>query len=164
MNLTLVTVVFDPETGAFPPSPLDRVEGEVVSVVEHFFAHAGLPHLLLVVHHRPPSVREQTGRARPHVQGGAPTLTDEERAVFDRLRAWRQGRAQADGVPVYVVMNNAQLAEIARRCPTSLSSLRQVEGIGDSKAGRYGKDVLEVVTGKSTPSSQAAPIEEESHE
>jgi hypothetical protein len=48
-----VTVSLDPETGVFPAHPLDGIDGEILSVVEHFFHFAGLPHLLLVVHHRP---------------------------------------------------------------------------------------------------------------
>src|SRR5207344_2014715 len=37
--------------------------------------------------------------------------------VFDRLKEWRRKRAQADGVPAYVVFHDRTLAEIAeRRC------------------------------------------------
>ena len=49
MDLRLVTVAFDPETGCFPEQPLKDVEGEIVNVVEGFFHHAQQPHLLLVV-------------------------------------------------------------------------------------------------------------------
>lgn len=47
MQLKLIIQPFDPETGGFPPDPLLNIEGEVVHVVEHFFQHSGLPHLLL---------------------------------------------------------------------------------------------------------------------
>jgi len=41
MQLRLVTVAFDPVRGEFPPEPLAGVEGEVLSVVEHFFQSGG---------------------------------------------------------------------------------------------------------------------------
>ena len=37
MKLRLITVAFDSEQGGFPADPLASVEGEVISVVEHFF-------------------------------------------------------------------------------------------------------------------------------
>ena len=74
--------------------------------------------------------------------------------MFERLRAWRRGRAEADGVPVYVVLNNAQLLEIARRRPTSPAAFRAIEGIGESKAGRYGADILQAVAATATDQPQ----------
>ncbi len=41
MKLKLITVAFDPESGGFPQEPLCDVEGEVLSVIEHFFEHSG---------------------------------------------------------------------------------------------------------------------------
>ena len=37
--------------------------------------------------------------------------------VFDRLKGWRRKRAEADGVPAYVVFSNKTLEEIAVRSP-----------------------------------------------
>ena len=38
-------------------------------------------------------------------------LKPEEFEVFSRLREWRKGVAEKEGVPVYVVFSNEQLAE-----------------------------------------------------
>lgn len=43
MQLKLLTLAYDPENGGFPSDPLDEIEGEVLSVVEHLFHHGGLP-------------------------------------------------------------------------------------------------------------------------
>lgn len=50
MKLRLMTAAFDPEQGGFPADPLAEIEGEVLSVVEHFFHTDDRPHLLLLVH------------------------------------------------------------------------------------------------------------------
>jgi len=93
LDLRLVTVSYDAESGAFPQAPLADLRGEIVSVVEHFFFHDGLPRLLLVVQHHPPE--ERVG-ARP--KGGSPPKADprrelspDEAQIYDRLRAWRSG-------------------------------------------------------------------------
>lgn len=143
MLLTLVTVALDPDTGTFPAQPLAELDGEVVSVVEHFFHHAGLPHLLLVVHHRGAPAEPRTQRTRK--ASVRSELTPDEQGLFDRLRAWRNGRAQADGVPPYVLLTNRQLAAVARRRPTTTAALREIDGIGDGKVGRFGRDLLDVL-------------------
>ena len=157
MRLSLITVALDPETGQFPAEPLDAVPGDVLSVVEHFFHFAGLPQLLLVVHHR---VRESgAGRKAP----GRPARTDPAAALspaarerYEQLRAWRRGRAEADGVPVFVICNNRQLATIARLGPTTKQALRQVEGIGERKAGRYGAAILAITAGDGSDATMSA--------
>ena len=143
MKLVLVTVAFDVATGAFPPDPLGAIDGEVVSVVEHFFVQSGVPHLLLVVHHRPRAAsRDKTS---PRDDGPRSTLTDDERALYDRLRTWRTGRAQVEAVPPYVVFSNRQIAAIARLRPVSATALAAIEGIGEAKVAKFGHDVLAVV-------------------
>lgn len=147
MKLRLITVAFDPEQGGFPAHPLAEIEGEVLSVVEHFFHTDDRPHLLLVVHYRP--AREVRAapppQARPADPGVRAELSAPERDVFDRLRTWRNSRAVAEGIPPYVLLTNRQLAEVARRRPTTLTALREVGGIGEAKAGRFGADLLAVV-------------------
>ena len=148
MRLKLVTVAFNRDFGAFPEDPLQGVEGEIVSVVEHFFSVDGIPHLLLVVQHRD---ADATTPLKGRKSRRGPDLSDEETAVFEKLRAWRNGRAEADGVPPYVVASNAELAGIARRRPATIAVLREVDGIGEGKAARYGTDILALLSDGQAP-------------
>ncbi len=67
--------------------------------------------------------------------------------LFDRLREWRRLRAQADGVPAYVVFHDATLAAIAEERPDSRAALATISGIGPTKLERYADELLEVVAG-----------------
>jgi DNA helicase II / ATP-dependent DNA helicase PcrA len=62
--------------------------------------------------------------------------------LFAALKAWRRERAQADGVPAYVVFHDRTLQEIARRRPGSLAALSAVSGVGPAKLERYGDELL----------------------
>lgn len=155
MQLKLVTVALDPVTGGFPEDPLAGIEAEPLSVVEHFFHHDGLPHLLLVVHLRPLDQHKRQSGARLRDAGPRAELALDERELFDRLRVWRNGRADADGVPPYVVLTNRQLADVARRRPTTLAQLHEIAGFGDAKTERYGPGVLEVVAREPTTPPEA---------
>jgi DNA helicase-2/ATP-dependent DNA helicase PcrA len=62
--------------------------------------------------------------------------------LADQLRSWRRKRAEADGVPAYVVFNDRTLAALSERRPRSRGELLAVEGIGPSKLDRYGDELL----------------------
>ncbi len=145
MKLRLITLTMNPDTGGFPSEPLADIEGEVMSVSEHFFVHGGMPQLLLIVHYRE-KTRDRVQRGKSPIKPADPgiraVLSDPEKVVFDRLRAWRNGKAQSEGVPPYVLLTNQQLGDIARRHPTTLTELREVEGIGEAKAARLGRELL----------------------
>jgi DNA helicase II / ATP-dependent DNA helicase PcrA len=66
--------------------------------------------------------------------------------LAEQLRAWRRKRAEADGVPAYVVFNDRTLAALSRRRPRSRGELLAVEGIGPSKLDRYGDELLALLT------------------
>jgi DNA helicase-2/ATP-dependent DNA helicase PcrA len=87
------------------------------------------------------------GRVRPRaVASGMPrTGRASVRAdgpLAEQLRAWRRKRAEADGVPAYVVFNDRTLAALNERRPRSRGELLAVEGIGPSKLDRYGDELL----------------------
>lgn len=72
-------------------------------------------------------------------------LSPEDFAVFSRLREARKKLSEERSLPVYAVLTNEQLAEIARRRPSSVSALKEIEGIGDSRAATFGPAFLEAM-------------------
>jgi len=90
-----------------------------------------------------------SGRVRPRAvasgmtRGGrSGTQARADGPVADALRAWRRKRAEADGVPAYVVFNDRTLAALAERRPRSRGELLAVDGIGPAKLDRYGDELL----------------------
>ncbi|MGO9178733.1 MAG: ATP-dependent helicase [Candidatus Limnocylindrales bacterium] len=78
------------------------------------------------------------GVQRPeHQPATAPDL-----ALLGRLQSWRRERAHRDGVPAYVVAEDATLAAIAESHPASIEALRHVRGIGPVRLERYGAEIL----------------------
>jgi len=72
-------------------------------------------------------------------------LSVDDGPLMIALRAWRTGRARADGVPAYVVAHDQTLAAIADLRPASLAALRRVRGMGPTKLDRYGEEILAVI-------------------
>ncbi|ADV65718.1 HRDC domain-containing protein [Deinococcus maricopensis] len=74
-------------------------------------------------------------------------LTDEQRAVFMRLREWRNAEAKRQEVSRFIIASNATLAEIARRAPQTTAELREVRGMGPQRLQKYGEQIIRVVWG-----------------
>jgi DNA helicase-2/ATP-dependent DNA helicase PcrA len=66
-------------------------------------------------------------------------------SLFERLKEWRRKRANADGVPAYVVFHDRTLAEIAERRCKDWADLAAISGVGPAKLERYADEVLAVV-------------------
>ena len=91
------------------------------------------------------------GRVRPRAVASGMTRTGRASVKADgplaeQLRAWRRKRAEADGVPAYVVFNDRTLAALTERQPHSRGELLAIEGIGPSKLDRYGDELLALLT------------------
>jgi DNA helicase-2/ATP-dependent DNA helicase PcrA len=84
---------------------------------------------------------ERSRRTAPSVGFTAPSADPTDEA----LRAWRLERSRADGVPAYVVLSNATVAEIAKAQPRNPRELSRISGIGPTKLERYGEDILRIV-------------------
>ena len=78
-------------------------------------------------------------------QGGTDELDPEEEELFERLRTLRLELAREQGVPAYIVFNDAVLRDMARRRPATPSELLDVPGVGPAKLKRYGERFLEAL-------------------
>ena len=61
---------------------------------------------------------------------------------FAKLRERRKMIAAEEGVPPYMVMTDAQLAELAKiECP-QVADMKKIEGVGDARVTKYGERLL----------------------
>jgi superfamily II DNA helicase RecQ len=72
-------------------------------------------------------------------------LSTADFAVYARLRALRKEHAARDGVPVYAVFTNEQLAAIVRERVDTLEALGRIDGVGPARIERYGAAFLEAL-------------------
>jgi len=73
-------------------------------------------------------------------------LSTADFALFSGLRELRKQIAEEEGIPVYSVFNNAQLADIVQNKVDSLQALSQIDGVGQTRLDRYGQRVLDALS------------------
>jgi superfamily II DNA helicase RecQ len=73
------------------------------------------------------------------------TLPPAEFVVFDRLRQLRKQIAEVEGLKVYNIFTNEQLAAIVQQRVTTTAALGRIDGVGEGRVTRYGESVLAVM-------------------
>ena len=66
-------------------------------------------------------------------------------SLFEALRRLRREIADEQGVPAFIIFNDATLTDMARKQPTTMSQFMTVKGVGQHKAGQYGNRFIECI-------------------
>ena len=72
-------------------------------------------------------------------------LSAEEFAVFVKLRDWRRAAAQVDGMPVFAIFNNQQLAAMVQNRVRTAEQLGAIAGVGAARVEKHGAEVLRIL-------------------
>ena len=131
----------------FPEDALKAVTfgREVLNVNEHFFVHGNVPHLTLVLSLGDSLRYENAASYRlrdPNAPNPEEGMTDDQKMRYRALKTWRNETAKAEGRPAYAIARNVQLAELVKTNPTTLSGIKEIDGLGEGFCGKYGKAVL----------------------
>jgi len=86
---------------------------------------------------------------------GAGTLSRRELGVLECLLQWREGEGARLDRPVYKILGNKTLLELAQRMPQEKNGLRGIEGLPPRLVERFGKSLLAaVVRGRAIPEEE----------
>lgn len=72
-------------------------------------------------------------------------LSEDDFAVFSKLRDVRKQLADDEGVAVFAVATNEQLAQFVREHVRDMSGLKAISGFGAARAEKYGAAFLKVL-------------------
>ncbi len=67
------------------------------------------------------------------------------RDLLQKLKTWRSITAEKEGVPVFRVLHNSHIEQIAELMPSTKESLMALKGIRDRKFAKYGTAILKMV-------------------
>lgn len=92
----------------------------------------------------------QAPAAKPHRERAIPAVVPKSEMVdpqlFERLRRLRMELAEEEGVAPFVIFHDRTLRTIASHKPLTSAALLAIPGIGETKAERYGRRVLKLLT------------------
>ncbi len=73
---------------------------------------------------------------------------ENSKKLLKELRDYRTRISKKKKLPPYVIFNDTTLQELVIKQPSSKAKLLEINGIGQKKYEGYGKDILEIITGK----------------
>ena len=117
----------------------------VVDVRQEFVSSGSSGNWCFSVRWRDGSLAKQAGGKAKAMVDYKEILEPADFACFVRLRELRKELAKKEEVPAYAIFTNEQLAEIAKSRPSSPSGLTKIEGIGESRAKKYGSEFLQAL-------------------
>jgi len=99
--------------------------------------------------------------------GGVPTVevgdVDADEALppvdmdlLEELKQWRSELGQQTGQPLYLILSNASLQQLAAVQPDSHAKLLDIKGIGPAKVSKYGDALLTMIRGDAAPAQTAS--------
>ncbi len=104
--------------------------------------------LVHIVRKEPPAPKEKGHKKKAVVIAkelpmGQPAVEDKN--LFEELRALRKQLATAESLPPYIVLTDKVLHQLCITCPTTLEAFGEVNGIGEYKKKKYGKEFIEII-------------------
>ena len=78
--------------------------------------------------------------------GGAPAgATGGDPELFAMLKDLRKHTAKRLNLPPFVIFQDPSLADMSLQYPVSIEELQKIQGVGQGKARRYGKEFVELI-------------------
>jgi len=138
MAYEIITIPFNENTRCFHADELNKfcLNKRVVSMKAEFFRDEQHKYWTVFIEYE--TILESTG-SEPK------GLTEAGRICYEELRKWRRETAEKEGIPPYVICRNSQLGEIVKKEIKTLEGLKQVDGFGDKKTQKYGKDIIAII-------------------
>lgn len=131
----------------------------IATVSHHVVSQASGSMLLFVVETAGGDGERKSGAPVAPKPDYREVLTDDQFAVFSKLRTERRRLAEVEGVPVYTIFSNAQLAEMVQRRVTTPVAMGAIDGIGKARVDKYAVKFLPIPTaafGESADSTDGA--------
>lgn len=88
-----------------------------------------------------------TSYASSKIETGATSDHIPNSELFNTLKRWRDMVCSEEGLPIYMVANQASLKEISTFLPLTKKDLLLISGFGKAKVDKYGEDIIAAVEG-----------------
>ena len=104
--------------------------------------------MLVVIKREEKTVKKKKKEMPPSIlpKGTFPISEEEkDKELFEDLRMLRKRLADQQAIPAYIVLSDKTLHLLVAQRPTTIEEFGLVNGIGDYKKERYGKEFVEII-------------------
>jgi superfamily II DNA helicase RecQ len=117
----------------------------ILSVERHFVQDGANSVWAICVSYLGEENRPQTASAKRAKVDYREVLSEVDFATFAKLRNLRKDLADREGIPAYALFTNEHLAEMVQRRVRNITGLKEIEGVGEARAAKYGAAFLRLL-------------------
>ena len=66
-------------------------------------------------------------------------------ALLHQIKAWRDEMAEEEDLPLYMVLPQKTMYELAELLPVSMKELKEISGFGKKKVAKYGSEIISII-------------------
>ncbi|HLO59125.1 MAG TPA: helix-turn-helix domain-containing protein [Bacteroidales bacterium] len=70
---------------------------------------------------------------------------EENPALYNRIRKWRDARAAESSLPVYMILPSKTIATLTTVMPHTIDELSRIKGLGKRKIDQFGEDIITII-------------------
>jgi superfamily II DNA helicase RecQ len=123
----------------------------ILSVDRHFVQDGANSVWAICVSYLGEANRAQTASAKRSKVDYREVLSEADFAVFAKLRDLRKELAEREAIPAYALFTNEQLAAMVQKRVRNGAALKEIEGVGEARATKYGAAFLQVLCAEEAP-------------
>lgn len=101
--------------------------------------------LVVIRREEPATAKRRKKSAAPPTQAWAEESRSKEEDLFEALRALRKQLADQEALPAYIVLSDKVLHLLCLSRPTTVEAFGNINGIGEYKKKKYGKDFVALI-------------------
>ena len=101
--------------------------------------------LVVIRREEPATAKRRKKSAATHTHAWAEESRSKEEDLFEALRALRKQLADQEALPAYIVLSDKVLHLLCLSRPTTVEAFGNINGIGEYKKKKYGKDFVALI-------------------
>lgn len=145
MNLKIFTMEFNALEGCFNDSEISCfLKDKVLISLDNYLIESGSKKYLTLVVTYSHSEIELLEDKSTKATNWEKLINESNTDFFTSLKNWRLEESKKQGLPLFIIFTNKQLADITTMVPETLNHLSQIDGIGPQKMKKYGEIILKL--------------------
>lgn len=101
--------------------------------------------LVVIRREEPATARKRRKTVNVHAQAWDGESRSKEEDLFEALRALRKQLADQEALPAYIVLSDKVLHLLCLSRPTTVEAFGNINGIGEYKKKKYGKEFVALI-------------------
>ncbi|KPA09707.1 protein containing Helicase and RNase D [Candidatus Magnetomorum sp. HK-1] len=117
---------------------------QVISVDRKFVTNGSKSQFCIIIEYMSKQSPEKQSNTAKRIDYRE-VLSPEDFSLYATIRDWRKETAKKNGLQLYSILNNEQMANIAQNKITTKEGLQTVDGFGKTRMENYGDDIIKIV-------------------